>query len=210
MTLNQIIILITAFYVLSSTSLFSQDVILKKDRDSIFAKILEINSDEISFKKTNNLNGPIYTLPKSEILKITFENGVSESYTVNDSGINMNIEQTKLFLKENIDKYCFDRSGKRSIIAEFEGDLLMFYWKSKNSNSEPKERYLFDFSQECKFHNLSKRGDDIAFINAYIPRLIKNDIWSNEHKLIIRVQGYDNASKVLEAMEHYHMLLSNN
>ena len=209
--MNQIKIAILFILVLLSNSLvFSQDIIIKKSSDSISAKVIEIKYKEISFKKTNNLNGPLYVLPKTKILKIIFENGTSESYNYEKTNEYSTLEQTKLFLKEHIDKYCFDRLGKRSIIIEFEDDFIRFYWKSIDKDDKPKKRDLYDLSQKCQFHKVSKRHSGIAFINAYIPRLINSskEKWSNNFKLIIMVEGHENAEKILKAMKHYHNLVS--
>ena len=197
-------------FLLTCSLAFSQDLIIKKNLDSISAKVMEIKYKEISFKKTNNLNGPLYVLPKTEVLKIIFENGTSESYNYEKTKKYSTIEQTKLFLKEYIDKYCFDRLGKRSIIIEFEGDYIRFYWKSIDNDDVPKKRDLYDFSQKCLFHKVSKRHSGIAFINAFVPRLISSakEKWSHNFKLIIMVEGHENAEKILKALKHYHNLVS--
>ena len=60
---------------------FSQDVIYKKSTtDSILSKITEVNVDNIKYLKHSNLNGPIYTINKTEIIKIVYDNGDVEFY----------------------------------------------------------------------------------------------------------------------------------
>ena len=45
-----------------SQSVFSQDVIVKRDGSSIISKVLEVNTDNVKYKKYSNLNGPTYTI----------------------------------------------------------------------------------------------------------------------------------------------------
>lgn len=60
---------------------YSQDVIIKVVGDSIKAKVLEISSTEIKYKKFDNLNGPTYSALKSEIYMIRYENGSRDVIT---------------------------------------------------------------------------------------------------------------------------------
>lgn len=66
---------------LSATSVFAQDVIVKKDGSTILSKVVEIGSAEVKYKKFSNQNGPTYTIPKSEIQAINYENGEKENFT---------------------------------------------------------------------------------------------------------------------------------
>lgn len=61
-------------------SSFAQDLITTKDGTDIEAKILEVSTSEIKYKKFNNLEGPTFTLPKSDILIVRYENGENEIF----------------------------------------------------------------------------------------------------------------------------------
>ena len=61
-------------------SLSAQDLITKKDGTDIQAKILEVTLDEVKYKRFNNLEGPTFTLPKSDILIVRYENGENEVF----------------------------------------------------------------------------------------------------------------------------------
>jgi len=58
----------------------AQDVIVKKDGSTIISKVLEINPKDVKYKKFSNLKGPTYTIVKSEIMAINYENGEKESF----------------------------------------------------------------------------------------------------------------------------------
>jgi hypothetical protein len=60
---------------------FSQDVITQKSGEDIQAKILEVNQTEIKYKKFDNQNGPTFTLLKSDVLMIRYENGTKDIFT---------------------------------------------------------------------------------------------------------------------------------
>ena len=52
----------------------AQDVIVKKDGSTVMSKVLEVNQDDIKYKKYSNLDGPTYTIYKKEIASINYEN----------------------------------------------------------------------------------------------------------------------------------------
>lgn len=68
-----------AFISISITA-FSQDVITQKSWEDIQAKILEINQTDVKYKKFDNQNGPAFTLLKSDILMIRYENGTKDIF----------------------------------------------------------------------------------------------------------------------------------
>lgn len=68
-----IIILICAFS--GCMSLFAQDLIVKTDNVEIKAKVTEVSSQEIRYKRFSNIDGPIYVLPVVELKYIQYQNG---------------------------------------------------------------------------------------------------------------------------------------
>ena len=53
----------------------AQDVILKKDNTTVLSKVLEVTSTEIKFKKWSNQDGPTYSISRSEVISINYQNG---------------------------------------------------------------------------------------------------------------------------------------
>ena len=72
----------------------AQDVIVKKDGTTILSKVLEISSTEIKYKKWSNQDGPMYSIDKSEVHSINYQNGEVKLMTTNSS-------ITKTLLPEN-------------------------------------------------------------------------------------------------------------
>ncbi len=62
----------------------AQDLITKKNGEDIQAKILEVNDSDIKYKRWDNLEGPTFTLKKSEILIVRYENGTNEVFKTQD------------------------------------------------------------------------------------------------------------------------------
>lgn len=59
----------------------AQDVIVKTDNSTILSKVLEITSTEIKYKKWDNQDGPLYSISRSEIKSINYENGEVENFS---------------------------------------------------------------------------------------------------------------------------------
>jgi len=75
-----VIAIITMFLTLSANA---QDKIILKTGNNIEAKILEINPNNVKYKKFNNLDGPTLVIDKNEIHMITYENGENEIFKDN-------------------------------------------------------------------------------------------------------------------------------
>ena len=67
----------------STTCVFAQDVIVKKDGSTILSKVIEIGTSEVKYKKFSNQNGPTYSIVKSDVQTINYENGEREDFSQN-------------------------------------------------------------------------------------------------------------------------------
>jgi hypothetical protein len=74
---NLLLLFIT---VLTFNFTYSQDKIFLTSEENIEAKILEINVDAVKYKKYSNLEGPTFTILKSDIHMIIYENGENEIF----------------------------------------------------------------------------------------------------------------------------------
>jgi hypothetical protein len=104
--------------IISSTLIFifgciyfagAQDVIYLKNGSKEESKITMIGSKEIQYKKFGNLEGPVYTLAKSEIMMITYENGDYEMFTSQADVSKQSKEELKTnYTKNLIGYHLFD------------------------------------------------------------------------------------------------------
>lgn len=66
-------------FILLHSAAVAQDTIHLAENIKIVCKITRITETEVEYKKTNNTEGPIYSLKKYHIKKIVFANGTTES-----------------------------------------------------------------------------------------------------------------------------------
>lgn len=66
------------FPALFVSTLSAQDRIVLKNGNTLEAKVQEIQVSEIKYKRFDNLNGPVYSLLKSDVFLIMYENGTKE------------------------------------------------------------------------------------------------------------------------------------
>lgn len=62
--------------------LSAQDTIYKRSGEIISAKVLEINTKEVSYKRADLLDGPLFVIDKNEIKKIKYVTGTVDSFKV--------------------------------------------------------------------------------------------------------------------------------
>lgn len=66
---------------LASLTVSAQDVIVKKDGSTILSKVTEIGTTDVKYKKWSNIEGPLYTIAKANVLSINYENGEVETFS---------------------------------------------------------------------------------------------------------------------------------
>ncbi len=82
---NKSFILLAALLLCMTEKMVSQDVILKKDNTTVLSKVLEITSTEIKYKKWSNQDGPTYSINRSEVTRINYQNGEVDQFTENNA-----------------------------------------------------------------------------------------------------------------------------
>ena len=83
--------IVLAMLSLAAINVAAQDVVVKKDGSTILAKVLEVNQDNIKYKKFSNQNGPTYTINLSDVMSVNYENGEKEDF--NNSSITNDANQ---------------------------------------------------------------------------------------------------------------------
>ena len=68
----------------ASLMTMAQDVIVKKDGSTLLSKVMEINSLEIKYKKWSNLEGPVYSINRADVLSINYQNGEIDKFIVEE------------------------------------------------------------------------------------------------------------------------------
>ena len=149
---------------------FGQDVIIMKDGDEIEAKVTEILTDNIKYKRASNPTGPTYTISKSKVFMIRYESGDKDVFddvyqnlsTDNTARANSTyIPPTEFTYYDDLgDPYCHVKKpfggkvyGDRANEIFYRQDLVF---------------YGFDFTY-LKLSNPRKVGDGVFIVPKYFP-----------------------------------------
>lgn len=65
---------------LTATFTYAQDNIILRTGGEISAKVLEVNQQDLKYRKADNPDGPIYTAPIRDVLLIKYANGTKDSF----------------------------------------------------------------------------------------------------------------------------------
>lgn len=72
--------LFTLLVLLVAGIAMAQDAIIKNDKTEILCRVVEIEESVVKYKKWENQTGPTYSVAKSEIFMIRYENGTTETF----------------------------------------------------------------------------------------------------------------------------------
>ena len=82
---------------------FTQDLIVLRDGKEIKTKVIEIYQLEIKYKKFINLEGPTYTVMKSDVLMIKYENGEKDIFKLQQNYVVPNqVSKDKILIANNM------------------------------------------------------------------------------------------------------------
>jgi hypothetical protein len=69
---------IFSMFAFFQTNLNAQDLVFYKNGEEQLAKVLEINTTEVKFKKWDNLDGPTIAIAKTDVWMIKYQNGTKD------------------------------------------------------------------------------------------------------------------------------------
>jgi len=87
-------------FVASAFSLNAQDILVRKGGEVENVKVLEVSPTEVKFKKSNNLDGPVFIEKRSNIYSIKYQNG--EVQTLGEGSVQN--DDTKYYSKYGKEK----------------------------------------------------------------------------------------------------------
>jgi len=192
---------------LTSINMIAQDKIYLKSGENINAKIIEVNLNDVKYNKYTNLEGPLYTIVKSDIHMVIYENGETDIFKSSNSNHidSSSVEKTKSFIIQIINNYGSSLKGRNPFQASFEGEYLRIRETNRNQTSVIYDLGVFDFSNVYKFDGVSYRSSGRAYVNIWILNKRKK-YWKKE-KLIIGVSDHNNAKKLNNALMEYSRLI---
>jgi hypothetical protein len=84
--MKKIFLLLVAIFFINVLN--AQDLIIKKNGDEINAKVQEVGVTEIKYIKTDNPEGPTFSILKSDVFMIKFANGTKEVFNTESNSNN--------------------------------------------------------------------------------------------------------------------------
>lgn len=148
-------------------------------------------------------------MKKTKIILILFVSICYQAMAQDIKVESLSKEETKALIVKNINEYGFEEDNfKQRYIATFEGDFLRLAFTKRNKKTLAKKGFLYDFSNVYKFDKISKRSEKLSFINIWSSIMVneKKKKW-DKHKLIMRVEEYENALTIVNLLKHYNFLL---
>ncbi len=124
----------------------SQDIIIKRSGDEIKTKVTEIGLETIKYKMFDNKNGPTYTILKSDIFMIKYENGSKDVFNKGEA---------------NPDKTNQNGSNQQSTDNDNHG-------VSTNANAKSSIQIFSEFSGVTVYLDDVNKGNDIKTIDSVL------------------------------------------
>ena len=95
--------------------LWGQDTIIMRNGEEVRAKVQEISATEIKYKKFDNQNGPLYSVFKTEVFVIKYENGNKDVFSSSeDSPVNLQHNAKAREDRRREDRRREDRGPRRA------------------------------------------------------------------------------------------------
>jgi hypothetical protein len=192
---------ITLTLLLFSFGAFAQDLVKLSNGAELNIKILDKNTETISFVRSKEGTLPYY-ISKIEIDEIRYENGRLEK----PEHPKMNVSQAKDKIIADINRFSSDKDNNK-ITAAFEGNYL----KLTADNGDYKKGMVFDLIKLIRFDETAYRREGFAFINIWTPVQINEakDKWGR-FKLILRVASHENAAILKTSIKEGNKVLKAN
>ncbi len=159
----------------------AQDIITKRSGEKVPAKVLEITTAQVKYKHFDRVNEPLYTLNKSDILLIEYENDTEEVFDPANTLSTVDTPPTpnlEMYSKGQSDAVNFYKGYKAASTGTFVVSLLSpavgLIPALATSTTPPKDKNL-DFPS----HELKTNPDYLSGYNQRSRKLKSNKVWTN-------------------------------
>ena len=179
------IILSTLLTIFTFSICFSQDVITIKSGEDISAKILEIGQTEIKYKKFDNQTGPTYSILKTDVIIVRYENGTKDLFNVNTptsptiSTTISNSDNGNLYLEGQLDAVKYYKGYKAAGTGTFVTSLflspLVGLIPAIACSSTPPDRYNLNYPDEDKM----KKSEYYSGYTQKAKKIKSGKVWTN-------------------------------
>ena len=164
---------------LTTTFCFSQDIITLKTGEDISAKIIEVGLTDIKYKKFDNIDGPSFTILKTDVLITRYKNGTKDVYNIDTKSGKDNSSNEEMALKGTKDAamyYKGQNSGKvwTGVTSVLTSPLLGLIPAVACSSAEPDQDNL-----NFKDAELMKNTAYNVAYSEKAHKIKKNKIWKS-------------------------------
>jgi hypothetical protein len=95
----------------SSNMIKAQDTLSMRSGENMLVKVIEVGTSEVKYRKLDNLNGPVFSILKSDLLTIKYENGTKDDFS-----------SVKKIEEYNFSRFDPDFQGKNDAQRYYKGD----------------------------------------------------------------------------------------
>lgn len=124
---------------IACVSAWSQDLITKRTGEDIKAKVTEVGQTEIKYKKYDNPDGPVYSIPVSEVLIIRYENGSNDIFNQAPS------VSGNQYANNGAGQYYGNRGERddniRNLVPGMKYKEYKDFYKARDYESQPGDKY---------------------------------------------------------------------
>ena len=124
---------------------FAQDIIKTKAGKDIAAKVMEITEEEVSYKMSDNQEGPTFRISTDKLVKILFENGSEYA-----------------FVEEKPSHHLPAHAPLKQLVAD--GNNVYIMMDDPTNSFDEKDAFIREYIQEYTKWNLVDSLDDADFI----------------------------------------------
>lgn len=134
-------------------SVSAQDVIHLKDTTEIQSKVIEISDERISYRLFGEPDDSIYSIPKSSVALIVYENGTMDDF-----------EEDKIVLEES----DLDNQNPATVVFIITGNLKLEYFDN--------DKYIGETKKACYFKYTCPPGKHLLWISYYNKEFLTADL----------------------------------
>ena len=165
--------------IMISTIGYSQDILTKKNGEDIQAKVLEVTTGEVKYKKFDNQSGPTFTILKSELLMVRYENGTKDIFSESKKAESVIQTDRDLFREGQSDASKYYKGYKGAGTTVMATSLLLsplvgLIPAAICATSDPKEENLNYPSAD-----LMKKAEYAEGYNQKAKKIKQGKVWTN-------------------------------
>lgn len=158
------LVIVGLFFIFSVST--AQDTLFIKNQPSLIVKVLEIDDQEIKYKKFDNINGPTYVIKRRYASKVVYQNGTEDNLAISPETGRRDTTQivfknwwrgsnTVSFVMTDFFFSLATISYERKFLSERLSVRIPF---SLGFNFEGKDTNIYDYNNYWFFGGMQKQG----------------------------------------------------